>query len=328
MKKLTLSCALLTSLGLSSVASAGLFFEGPIVPYNGLYGTIAVGGVNGLFNVDQRAEFEAGLEGHIVASLDEVGTITADRARTGIVGGSKADLYGTSWIGLIGVGYRQCIADGFVLGLEFTADVQNPKGTDEFYNVGYVNFDNLAGAPIPFGPEDLEAVTFVAGETTAKVRNSLGLVAKGGFLVGPKTLLYGLVGVRWGNTKVTNSALWGYDIEVNEVPIDADSDFDGFYVENSNSGYTAGVTAGLGMEHYVSDCFSLAVEWAYSNYGTVGTPTYAKESIEIAPLANPFSPNIPASITADRAYAALENHSNKVKVQQNMIFARLNYTFN
>lgn len=324
MKKLTLSCALLTSLGLSSVASAGLFFDGPIVPYNGFYGTIAVGGVNGLFNVDQRAEFEAGLEGGDF-TFGDIGSITAASARTGIVGGSKADLYGTSWIGLIGVGYRQCVADGFVLGLEFTADIQNPKGTDEFYNVGYADLNDVIGDPVEFDFSDLEARTFVAGETTAKVRNSLGLVAKGGFLVGPRTLVYGLVGVRWGNTKVTSSAIWGGELELDEVPVDADFDFDGFYVENSKSGYTAGVTAGLGMEHYVSDCFSLALEWAYSNYGTVGTPTFEGVGIEGSDLSFQ-GPLVTAS--ADRAYAALENHNSKVKVQQNMIFARLNYTFN
>jgi len=290
MKKSTLSCAFLTTLGVSSVVCAQ--------PFDGFYVNLGVGGTAAEYQMEQFSEFGVAID---------------DIAFESLSGGSKADVYGNSWVGIIGAGYRYCIADGWILGLEVTADVESAKGSDEFFANQFVGVD------LDFFDErfelDAAADQLVAGKTTTKLENNFSVLFKPMYLVGPRTALYALVGPKWGQFKTTTSAESFAGIEIDEEVFAAE----GLELSDKASGYTVGITAGLGIEHYVADQFSIALEWDYTDYGKIKHPD--NELFVVGEHDHHHDDH------DHHLESGLANDTKKVKAQTNTIFFKVAYTF-
>jgi opacity protein-like surface antigen len=165
---------------------------------------------------------------------------------------NEAQTQANSWAALLGVGYAWQFGHG-VIGVEFTAGATGVEG-----NYADELDIKLIGLEVAALTNTLET----------KLTNDFALLLKPGFVIKDKTMLYAFFGPRWGNfktdllTEVTLGTLisGGPDPDV----ILSDS--------NDRSGYRFGVTAGVGFESFVSEHFTVGLEYAYTNYGNVPAP--------------------------------------------------------
>lgn len=194
---------------------------------------------------------------------------------TGALGGTQADfdstpylgtagydfflgeyhIYGTSPSGLIGLSYLYQFNRGLVLGGQVTAGYTSVK-------TGNLN-EVIGSHSSPFDS------ALIASDLDTELTNDFAILFKPGVVSNKNTLFYALVGPRWGNfkTSLSTDVLLVSDTQASATGSD------------SQSGYQLGLTAGLGIQHMLTDHFQVGLEYAYTNYGEIGHPSVDAEVI-------------------------------------------------
>lgn len=132
-------------------------------------------------------------------------------------------------------------------------------------------------------------VPVATNSTTVKVENDYGVAAKLGYLVTPRTMVYGKIGASWAEIKVSNTTTLQNDLSVNAAGFQL-LDVNTFSTaSNSDSDTKVGLLLGIGFEQFVyQDMVSINVEYDYVNYGSVdtGTSTLVGNTV----ITSPFVP--------------------------------------
>lgn len=147
----------------------------------------------------------------------------------------------TSGAGYVGLGYGFQFSHVWFLGLELTAGLEHAK----------VEYEQKSF----FGGNDF------SGNVETLLEYDFALLIKPGYVVHHNTLIYGLMGPRWGHFEDTASVL-----------IDTHG-FGVFDDAQTNKEFRVGITAGAGITHKFSRHFSAGLEYAYTSYGTWDTPS-------------------------------------------------------
>ncbi len=112
--------------------------------------------------------------------------------------------------------------------------------------------------------------------TTVTVFNDYGVAIKPGFLVAPKSMVYGKIGVIWADLKVSNQVT-GEDSATTENPVTGANELSYLGTFNGGSSNTDNQIAlllGIGFEQFIfQDFVTFNVEYNYVNYGSVTTST-------------------------------------------------------
>ncbi len=98
--------------------------------------------------------------------------------------------------------------------------------------------------------------------TAIKLSNQFALLFKFGGLVCDRTLIYGLIGPRWGRMSFNTDASYSQNVG---VILSAD-------LQTSDDAYRMGLLLGLGTEFMLTKCISLALEYTNTNYMNPGIP--------------------------------------------------------
>lgn len=134
--------------------------------------------------------------------------------------------------GLLGAGYSYQFHNHVVLGAEVTAGLLN---ADLTHTQVVTVFGNT-----------------LTGKLETKLTNDFAILFKPGYVIEHHTQIYALIGPRWGNFKST-----------------LDTNLLGSIKTDKVSGYELGITAGVGLDHFITDNLSLGLEYAYTNYGDI-----------------------------------------------------------
>ena len=251
-KKIIYSSALAALLSASSILAGGPEF----VPVEDYFSGFYVGLIGGLHHAD--------FEGSSVLTLNNPVTIPA-LATTFAPGTiSSNDMNGRSLDGYVGgqAGFGWTFNHVWYLGIQGWGEGGSQNSTAEVTNT-VINFNAL------------NIITDQATATqtvTAKLDSDYGVAAKFGYVVAPRTLVYGKVGASWADLKVTNisQAVNNFDINVIGVPILNVSTTAAAI--SSAEDTKVGLLLGLGVEQFIyQDILSLNLEYNYVSYATVNT---------------------------------------------------------
>jgi opacity protein-like surface antigen len=176
----------------------------------------------------------------------------------------SVNLYANTPTGEISGGYSYQFDNHYVLGGYFTAGYSDAKSTD------HVNYSSTLQ-----GNRTIE----IDSEIITELRNDFAVLLKPGYVWERSTLLYGLLGARWGNFKSTVKT----NIEF-ESPRIASTAND----SDTVSKYIAGFTMGLGVQQMLTTRYSWALEYAYTIYGSLSTADNVGE-LEINGVLDPAS---------------------------------------
>lgn len=159
----------------------------------------------------------------------------------------------------------------------------------------------------------LNNVATATSTTKVKIENNYGVAAKLGYVVAPRTMVYGKVGASWTDLEVTNTASVANNFDVslivNLLNVNTFAS-----TSNSESDTKVGLLLGIGFEQFVyQDLVSVNVEYDYVNYGSVDTgPTQLSGQTTIttpfiaAPLFTiPFTPVISSSASGDATVSSI-----------------------
>jgi hypothetical protein len=126
--------------------------------------------------------------------------------------------------------------------------------------------------------------------TTVTLNNDYGLAVKPGFLVAPRSMVYGKIGAVWADLTVNNQVN-GSTSATTDNPVLANSqiNYSGILTGSSTQKHTKiGLLLGIGFEQFIySDFVTFNVEYNYTNYGSVTTSTNIAGDGQL----NIFSPN-------------------------------------
>jgi len=141
----------------------------------------------------------------------------------------------------------------------------------------------------------------IATNTNIKLSKQFALLIKLGKLFGNRTLLYGLVGPRWGKFSLSFDARFQQDLGV----------FLDTQLQTRNRYYKEGVLLGIGSELLLTRCISLGFEYLYTYYG------------------HPKLPSAEAPITQDGVIIpdAKYSFTSNIKARSNDVILRLGYYF-
>lgn len=163
-------------------------------------------------------------------------TLTVPAAGVTILEPAEFDVEGGGASGLLGVGYEHQFHQHWVLGAEVTAGATN--------------------ASVTHRDAALLTDTNLTSKLVTNLRNDFALLFKPGYVFKGHTQLYALIGPRWGNFEST--------LTTNVITST---------LKDSVSNYELGITAGVGMEHMLTNNLSLGLEYAYTSYGSIESPT-------------------------------------------------------
>jgi opacity protein-like surface antigen len=145
------------------------------------------------------------------------------------------DLSGTT---LLGAGYSHHFANHWVVGGEIIAEV--------------------IGAETSHRSEIVIFGTLVESKFESKLYNDFALLFKAGYVIHEKSQLYALLGPRWGS----------FETQLHTHAAIGDTN-------DRTRSYETGVTAGLGLEHLITDHLSIGLEYDYTYYGEIKSPSNA-----------------------------------------------------
>ena len=205
-----------------------------------------------------------------------------------IVKNNKETLTDTSFLGDLNLGFGHVFAQRWYLGIEGNAVWQDLE-TD-------------AAQPLQQPDGSLNIIE----KTTVKLSNQFNIALVPGIVFDKNTLLYGKVGVAWGNFDVKNSANYDQTIQA-PITLSSSNSF-------SDSGYENGLLLGLGIEHYLTQNLSMKLEYTHANYGTIHDSAPMTSAINNADPAN-----IPITGTV--------TDSSKASVSTNSVMLGMSYHF-
>lgn len=236
-------------------------------PFQGFYAEVAAGGINSEFNLTQNSFIK-----------------TNDGNPPNVTLPGNTENYDNGGIGSIGVGYMLQVNPLIVLGAEATADVENAKIT---------SYNSANESASGFG---------LNNSTTNELKNSFAVLFKPGFLLNQgNTLVYGLIGPRWGNFETSSST----SVQVNNTSNATGN------TGTSHSGYEIGLALGAGIQQYISNNFSIGLEYQYTDYGNISTP----------------SSSGPVTLSDGTNVASVGNNITSNKAQTNVLTVNLMYHF-
>lgn len=188
-----------------------------------------------------------------------------------------------SWLGSLNLGYGKTFNQTLYLGLDAAAQFES---IDMGFDTQYL--DN-----------SINTSTYLKGFN--KLDNELALTFMPGFVIKQKTLIYGKIGPTWGH--FDNRIESGYEINNGLL-----SSYGSLHEENKR--YHTGLRLGAGIEHFVSDSFSVKLEYLNNNYFDVETL------------------NAENTFTGPALNASQLAVSDKVHAYNNSIMLGINYHFN
>jgi hypothetical protein len=277
-KKLIYSSVLTALLSASSIALAG----GPeIIPEPDYFSGFYVGGIGGVHHNTFNGSSTVTLSQPIaILNIVPLTLVQAGTLNTTDLSGGDFNGYG----GIQG-GFGKEINHLYYIGLQGWGDWGSTSTTET--QTATVPFNS----PIvrTFTPDGVTVTTTTSrsasasSSTTMKISNDYGLAGKLGWIIAPRSMLYGKIGASWANIEVDNSlnvnATHGRSVQVvttdGGVPIFSRSRTDVFNL-GANSSNTddgkVGLLLGAGFEQFVwEDIVSINVEYDYINYGSVST---------------------------------------------------------
>ena len=252
-KKIIYSSALAALLSASSIALAG----GPeFIPVEDYFSGFYIGGTGALHHADMEGSTTTNFGGFAIPG---VVLIPAQTLAVNDLSGKSLDGYG----GVQG-GFGWTFNHQWYLGIIGYGEF----GSQSSYlstNKTLVNFDAFNGT--------VTNLTTANTNLNIQVKSNGGVGAKLGWVVAPRTMVYGKVGASWARIDVTetSSAANNFTISAIGVPIFNDT------AQITNSGSTKsdtklGLLLGIGFEQFVyADFVSVNVEYDYVNYGSVNT---------------------------------------------------------
>jgi len=144
------------------------------------------------------------------------------------------------------------------------------------------NFQNISNVLVTIGPTINQIVVPTTGtynsSTTVKLSNDYGVAFKPGFLVSPKTMVYGKIGAVWADLEVSNSFS---GTSFSQITDNVRNPTAPFYTAaasltgaSSNEENQVALLLGVGVEQFIyRDFVTINVEYNYANYGYVSTST-------------------------------------------------------
>ena len=292
-KKIIYSSVLTALLSASSIALAG----GPeVMPEPDYFSGFYVGGIGGVHHNTFNGSSSVNLTQPVNILLPFIPPLTLVQAGTL----NNTNVSGGDFSGYGGVqgGFGKAFNHMFYVGVQGWGEWGSTSTTETQYAA--IPFNNPTIAPPTQSTsfrcgEDtcLATRTFVANaaasastSTTMKISNDYGVAAKLGWIVAPRSMLYGKVGASWANIETSNSlnvnASSGTSVRRTLTNTTTSTPIYDFTVSTANSvGLSAnsnqtdtkpGLLLGLGFEQFVYlDIVSLNVEYDYVNYGNVST---------------------------------------------------------
>lgn len=224
--------------------------------FEGFSATLAGGGL--ILNADTQQKPQAGNPSSIEVDMDVETNVTA-----------------SSGTGYLGVGYGFQFSHVWFLGFGLTAGLSHAEST-------YLQEAYFGGS-------------LFSGEVETLLENDFALLIKPGYVVHEHTLIYGLLGPRWGNFKDTVTG--SLDI----------SDLDLFTDSQSQQEYRLGITAGAGIVHAFAKHWNVGLEYAYTSYGSWNAPSTLTSF-----------PSVPPSTVTNNAEVSVSTHA---------VVAQLSYLF-
>lgn len=313
MKKKIIYSSLLTALlSASSCALAG----GPeIIPLPDYFSGMYVGGIFGVhhntFNGNSQIALTQPATLGIIGLLPLVG-IPAGTLYNSDIGGGEYDGYG----GIQG-GFGKVINQQFYVGIQGWGEWGSSSETDNQF------------ASVPFTPLNLVLLTVspvanASTSTTTKINNDYGVAAKLGWIVAPRSMIYGKIGASWADIEVDNSLNALASLNITAIPPV------GVIINNVTTAGTSsssestklGLLLGIGFEQFVyQDIVSINVEGTYTNYGQVSTngQVSGNNSLSILPVLG--IPTFNTSFTTNVFSGANTN------VQVSTLMAGVNFYF-
>jgi opacity protein-like surface antigen len=220
------------------------------------------------------------IKGNVDQSVKQ--TLTLPVVGTQTLHTPSANTDDNSWLGSVNFGFGKTFNQVFYLGLDAAAQFEN---IDSGFATSYLTSNGESSS--------------ING--SSKLDNELALTFMPGFVIKQKTLVYGKVGPTWGH--------FNNQIHNNYTTLSSTGYTTGG-LEDSKTAYHTGLRLGAGVEHFVSDHFSVKLEYLNNNYFDVETlnATYT------------YTSGIP-SITAEQSI------SDKIHAYNNSIMLGLNYHF-
>lgn len=151
---------------------------------------------------------------------------------------------GSSIAGLVGIGYTYQFASHIVLAAEFTAGLTDAS-------IIHQNNQSVNGT-----------IFDLFSRLSAELNNDFAVLFKAGYVMREKTQIYALIGPRWGHFESTLKTSF-VSTNIGNATGSAQA---------SESGYILGLTAGLGMQHMLTEHISASLEYAYTTYGEIPSP--------------------------------------------------------
>lgn len=201
------------------------------VPFDGFYLGAGIGGSNSNFNINETVDLEP---------VD----LTSGTPIFNIQLPHNASIYADSFVGNFDAGWGKVFHKNLYLGIEVNDTVQDLESSD----VMNVN--------------ELNSMLSIGTNTDVELKNQVGVTLDPGIIFHQDTLLYGKIGPAWGHFNVSGSANYAQAI-FTPVVLSADSSYD------QDLGYECGLMLGIGMEHYISQHFTLRLEYDHTDYGAL-----------------------------------------------------------
>lgn len=253
-KKIIYSSVLTALLSASSMALAG----GPeIIPEPDYFSGFYIGGIGGVHHTTFSGSSEVDTTG--ISLFNLIPIVPAGVVQTVNVGGGSFNGFG----GLQG-GFGKVINHAFYVGLQGWGEWGSSSQTD------------TSTRTIPFATPILGGLFSAAygssTSTTMKVNNDYGFAGKLGWVVAPRSMIYGKIGASWADIQVSNSVASATTVSFPAVPAALITVSAASGATSSQTDTKIGLLLGIGFEQFVyQDIVSINVEADYTNYGHVDT---------------------------------------------------------
>ncbi len=321
-KKIIYSSALAALLSASSIALAG----GPeevIIPVEDYFSGFWVGGTGSVHQVDMDGSSEVNLtqdvpngsrsfHGHHARHVDDP-FFTAQNILTYSTDGQSVDGFG----GVQG-GFGWTFRHRWYLGIVGFGDFGTQSSTSTSVST-LINAHTANGL--------VTDVATITSSTETKIKSDYGVAGKLGWLVFPRTMVYGKIGAAWAKIEVSNffdannSFTAVTPGRTNFLNITADAS-----ANTSNSDTKTGFYGALGAEQIVwDDWVSVNIEYDYFNYGSVNTGPVPLTATATATTGNSGGPVViagPTTINAVTTQASGNATVNAFTVGINFYFGR------
>lgn len=183
-----------------------------------------------------------------------------------------------SVFGGVGVGFNKVFMCRYLIGVEGVADWEDIKLNKN----SYVN--------------ELQSGFFLTSDPGIRLKNTFALLFTPGLVLDPNTLVYGVVGPRWGRFETSLTT-------TNTIPSDGQARPGASVTSGTKSAYSPGITLGAGISRYVTPHLSIGAEYQFTHYNNISSPN----DINATFPADPRVPGLTGTLTNSVGYKANTN---------------------